>query len=88
MNEFVKMQNDLNGLGGKITAQEIKTERQDVKIGYIETAVKDFKHDIADLFKLVTDIRIETKAITTRGFIYQSIILILIQAGIAFWLKY
>ena len=87
MNDFVKLQNDLNGLGGKVTAQEIKTECQSVKIGYIESAVRELKLDISNLFDLVTNVRLETKALTTRGFLIQSIVLIFIQVGIALWLK-
>ena len=82
------LKKDLDGIGRRITDQEIKTECQNIKLGYMETAVKEFKNDIEKLFELVTNIRIETKALTTRGFIFQSIVLIMIQAGIALWLKY
>lgn len=85
MSDFEK---DLNGIGRKITEQEIETARQSIKLGYMEAAIKEFKEDITKLFNLVTDIRLETKALTTRGFLIQSIVLILIQAGIALWLKY
>ena len=53
----------------------------------MESTIKEFKTDVSTLFQLITELRIENKAMATRGLIFQTVLLIVLQAGLAYWLK-
>lgn len=83
----MKENNELNGLGARLNEEEKRGVCRDVKVGYIETAVADFKRDIGDLFKLITDLRLENKGIITRQSIFLMLFQICLTATLAVWLK-